>query len=169
MMSSFIKNSIEQRLEFLENEWRYSKTALFFMLKGLWNKHYHYTSTHTWHFPSRKCFSIQSSQWNNSQRFKYGPSWLILVRWRMFKYNMENVCTLHEQDKFIISRITSLRKGVIVLYHYRADIMKLQRRKQRNEKLKKGTGFIEQNSRESAGAPSALGSLMSCNCTSSMT
>ena len=82
---------------------------------------------------------------------------------------MENVCTLHEQDKFIISRITSLRKGVIVLYHYRADIMKLQRRKQRNEKLKKGTGFIEQNSRESAGAPSALGSLMSCDCTSSMT
>lgn len=82
---------------------------------------------------------------------------------------MENVCTLHEQDKFIVSRVTSLKNGVRVQHHYRADIMKLQRRKQRKEKLKKGTGFIEQNSRESAGAPPALGSLLSCNCTSSMT
>lgn len=170
-MSSCIKIPWNKDLNFTKNEWGYSKTALFFILKGLWNDHNHYTNTHTRHFPSAKCVIIQSCQRNNTQRFKYGPYWLILARWRMFEFYMENPCTLHEQEKFIISRVVPLRNSVIVQHHYRAvhRVYELQWRKQRNENLKNGTGIIEQNSRESAGAPPALGSLLSCNCTSSMT
>ena len=38
----------------------------------------------------------------------------------MFEFYMENPCTLHEQEKFIVTKVATVWNIVIVQHHYRA-------------------------------------------------